>query len=166
MLPLSDHQRILVIGIMVLALAWYFESFFLIKRSGNMKRGFKFWRKRLSSKAQEYLLSDPPKYLIEPHRVNLQIVYSFIIVADQEAVICPFYRSFFPCIGYVNLAKSNPQLEYRGGISHFLAFLLVLAYAYYLAIPIFALMLIINYWLGIWSVDSYLNKRIRARRSV
>jgi hypothetical protein len=166
MLPLSDPQRILVLGIMLLAVTWFFESFFLVKRSGNIRRGFKLWSKPLSSKAQKYLLNDPPKYLIEPHRVKLQIVYSFIIVADQEAIICPFYRSFFPCIGYVNLAKSNPQLEYRGGVSHFLAFILALAYAYYLAIPIFALIMIINYWLGIWSVDSYFNKRIRARHAV
>lgn len=151
---------------MFLVIAWYFESFFLIKHSGNIKRGFKIWSRPLSSKAQEYLLNDPPKYLIEPHRVKLQIVYSFIIVADKEAIICPFDRLFFPCVDYVNLAKSNAQLEYRGGVSHFLAFLLVFAYAYYLVIPIFALLLIINYWLGIVLVDNYLNRKVNARRIV
>ena len=169
MLPLSDHQGILVLGIMFLALAWYFETFFLVRRFGKIKRGLKIWSRPLSSKAQEYLgsLADNfAKYIIEPHRVNLAMSYSFIIVEDKEAIICPYYRLFFPCIGYVNLAKSNTQLEYRVGVSHFLVFLLAFAYAYYLVIPVFILILIINYWLGIWMVDNYLNKKIRARRTV
>jgi len=165
MLPLFNHQRILVLGIMFIALAWYFETFFLVRRFGKFKRGFKIWSRPLSSKAQEYL-GNLAKYIIEPHRVNLAMSYSFIKVEDKEAIICPYFRLFFPCIGYVNLTKSNAQLEYRGGVSHFLVFLLAFAYAYYLVIPVFILMLIINYWLGILMVDNYLNKKIRARRTV
>jgi len=165
MLHLSNAQRILVLTIMFLFLAWFFESFFLTRRSGNMRRGFKIWSKPLSSKAQDYL-SHLTKYVIETRRVRLATTYSFVIVEDKEAIICPYYRSIFPCVGFANLGEPNAQLEYRGGVSHFLVFLLALVYPHYLVIPVFALVLILNYWLSIWMVDSYLDKKIRARDAV
>jgi len=119
----------------------------------------------LSSKAQDYL-SHLTKYIIETRRVRLATTYSFVIVEDKEAIICPYYRSIFPCVGFVNLAEPNAQLEYRGGVSHFLVFLLAIVYRYYLVIPVFALLLIVDYWLAIWMVDAYLNKKIRAWRVV
>ena len=162
---LSNYQKILMIAIIFLMLAYALESFFLIKLSGNTKRGFKIWSKPLSSKAQEYL-SNLDGNIIEPHQINMQTVRSFIKMEENEAIIRPLDLPPFPCIGYVNLTKPNATLEYRGGVSHFFVFLLAFAYAFYLVIPIFALILVINYWLGTWVVDDYLNKRIRAQRTI
>jgi len=165
MLDLSNDQRILGFTILFLFLAWFFESFFLTRRSGNIRRGFKIWSKPLSGKAQDYL-THLTKHIIETRRVRLATTYSFVIVEDKEAIVCPYYRSVFPCVGFVNLGEPNAQLQYRGGVSHFLVFVLAIVYPYYLIIPVFALVLIINYWLSIWMVDSYLNKKIRARHAV
>ena len=165
MLHLSNDQRILVLTIMFLFLAWFFESFFLTRPFGKIRRGFKIWSTPLSYNAQAYL-SHLTKYIIETRRVRLATTHSFVIVEDKEAIICPYYRSIFPCVGFVNLAEPNAQLEYRGGVSHFLVFLLAIVFPNYLVIPVFALILIINYWLSIWMVDSYLNKKIRAQHAV
>ncbi|MCJ7483825.1 MAG: hypothetical protein MUO31_12780 [Thermodesulfovibrionales bacterium] len=163
---LSNYQIILVLAIMFLVLAWMLELFFLVKLSGNTKLGFKIWSKPLSSEAQEYL-SNFAENIIEPHQIGWQApVYSFIKVENNEVIIRPLRLTLIPCIAYVNLIKPNAKLEYRGGVSHFFVFLLAFAYAFYLVIPLFALMLVINYWVGIQVIDNYLNKKIRARRAI
>ncbi len=157
---LSNHQRILVLSIMLLVLMWVFESFFLVKLHGNMKRGFKIWSKPLSNEMREYL-SNPEKSIIVPHRFNLGVlVYSFIILESNEVIIRPFTRAIFPIVGYVNLLKPNTRLEYRGGVSHFFVFLLAFAYSFYFVIPFFTLILIINYWVLVRVLDNYLNKKV------
>ena len=156
---LSNSQRILVIAIMILGLMWVLELFFLTKLSGKMKRGFKIWSKPLSNELRESL-ANPAKTIIEPHRYRGTIFYSFIISENNEVIICSYPRTFIPCVAYVNLKNPKAKLEYRGGISHFFVIVLALVYATYLVIPVFALILTINYWVEIRSIDNFLSKKI------
>ena len=153
---------------MFLMLMWFIESFLLVKLRGNMKRGFKIWSKPLSNETRERLslLSNPANYVIEPFRSRGTIFYSFIMVENNEAIISPYPRTIFPCVAYVNLFRPQARLEYRGGISHFFVFVLAFAYAFYLVIPIFAIILVIDYWVGIWDIDNYLNKKIHSRHII
>ena len=155
---LDNHQRILISAILFLVLLWALERFFLVKLSGNTKRGFKIWSKPLSSKLREYL-TNLSENVISPYKFNFQTVYSFIQVESNEAIVYSFHPALFLCVGYVNLIQPNAKLEYRGGVSHFLVFLLAIAYGFYLVIPIFALILVFNYWMEIRIIDRYLNKR-------
>ena len=160
---LSNYQRILITATMLLVLMWVVESFFLVKLYGNTKRGFRIWSKPLSNEMRAYL-GDPTKNILVPHRISGNIIYSFIIKKRDEVIICPFNRTIFPCVAYVNLIKPNAKLEHRAGVSHFFALFLALAYSFYSFIPFFALILILNYWIEIRIIDNYLNRKIMRTR--
>jgi hypothetical protein len=164
---LSDSQRILVVAIMLTFVLWGVESFFLVKLSGKEKRGVKIWSKSLSNTTLDLLkkLDYPSNHVIEPFKSRNSTFYSFIIVRDDEAIISPAPHSFVPCVAYVNFAKAHPNLEYRGGISHFFVFAIAFASAAYFVIPVFALILAINYWAEISSIDNYLKRKLRVRRT-
>ena len=162
---LSDSQRILIVSVMLTTLLWVIESFFLYKLSGNVKRGFRIWSKTLSDNALELFrkFDEPANYFIEPFMSGGNIYYSFIVVRDNEAIISPAHHLLFPCVAYVNLSKTHPSLEYRVGISHFFVFVIAFTYSAYLIIPFFTLVLIINYWIEIRSIDNFLNKKMRIK---
>jgi len=162
---LSDYQRILVLTIMFFGLMWILESFFLVRLTGNIKRGFKIWSRPLPNEAQEYL-SNLTKNIIEPHRIGFQTVYSFIQVESNEVIVRQFHRTLIPFVAYVNLTKPNARLEYRGGVSHYFVFFLAFVNAFYFVIPLFALLLAINYWMEMRAIDNYLNKKIHTRCTV
>ena len=157
---LSNYQMVLVLSTMFLLLMWVFESFFLIKLYGKIKRGFKIWSKPLSNEAREYLIN-PANNIIVPHQINWGApYYSFILLENNEVIVRPFTRAIFPIVGYVNLLEPNARLEYRGGVSHFLVFLLAFAYSYYFFILLYGLIVIINYLVLVRNLDDYLNKKV------
>jgi hypothetical protein len=163
----SDSQSILIVAIMLTFVLMGVESFFLVKLSGKAKRGVKIWSKSLSNATLDLLkkLDYPSNHVIEPFKSRGSTIYSFIIVRDHEAIISPAPHSFFPCVAYVNFAKTHPNLEYRGGISPFFIFAIAFASAPYFVIPVFALILAINYWAEISSIDNYLKGKLRVRRA-
>jgi hypothetical protein len=112
---LFDVLPWVVITIFILSMI---ETYFLIKEGGNTRRGFIIWKRTLSNIEYKYL-SDLKENVVVYIPVLLSrkpVKQGFIIVEDQKILIqfrTPQWRTGWPYVGFVDLSKMEPSLEYR-----------------------------------------------------
>ena len=110
-------------------------------------------------------LRNPSLYFFKEYWSGKGFAYSFIFVEDNDVIISnafPVGRTFFPYIGYVNLAEPAPRLQYRSGLvlSLLLIFLVFVNLGFLVSLPI----LVINFWVETKGLDKFLKYHIRVNK--
>jgi hypothetical protein len=138
-----------------------FDTYSLLKRTGKIKRGVKVWSEPLSESMRTFLESLTEDIIEERQFLFRKKVVGFIKVENGEVLIQYRRKSWstsWPYVGYVNLRKANPVIEYRASLPMHL--FLTPFIVSIVAIPFVGVLMVVNYLLERGAILSFIRKRM------
>ncbi len=149
--------------IMVGIFIWgVFDTTFLLKRTGNIKRGVKIWSEPLSEATRDFFenlsedIVEERKHLFLP-----SMVVGFIIAKNGEVLVQyrrKNWRTSWPYVGYIDLRKANLRIEYRASLPmhlFLLPFVLTIV-----AIPFVGLLMGVNFFQERNAILDFVHKQV------
>ena len=161
----SPFQLVICSGwlLMVGVFIWgIIDLHFLLDYVGEIKRGIKIWSEPLSP-ARRVFLTSLTRDIVEERSLPFRPkVVGFIKLQGSRVLIQrrrAGWRTSWPCVGYVDLRKANPVIEYRSSLPmHLLLLPFVLTIV---AIPVIGLILGVNYWMERGAILDFIDEQMK-----
>jgi hypothetical protein len=137
------------------------DTFFLVKRAGKIKRGIKIWSEPLPAATRVFLERLTQEIVEERTLLFRPIVVGFIKVENGEVLIQYRRKNWstsWPYVGYVDLQKAIPVIEYRASLPmHLLLLPFILSIV---GIPFVGLLMGVNYLMERGAILSFIRKQM------
>lgn len=171
--PLLSDPDFWIIGfwIMIGIFIWgIVDMNYLIRPAGKIKRGVRIWSEPLPPEICDYLRKLAGSMEAGPKASSQARGISFIRVEEEKVLVrCqrPKWRTSWPYVGYIDLTKEEPVVEYRASLPTLLLLLpfIVGIFMYPPLLLLFIAMNGFNYYMERNAIMDYLNRRSGRRRS-